>query len=142
LLERGLKTLALRVRHQNESTLAIARFLEEHPAVVRVNYPGLESHPRHARAKKWFAGCGGLLSFELRGGLVAADRFFARLELPACAPSLGGVESLATRPALTSHAGLTPAQRAEAGISEALVRLAVGIEAPEDLVADLRNALA
>src|SRR5262249_34094415 len=98
LLHRGLKTLALRVRHQCDSALAIARFLEKPAAVSRVFYPGLESHPRHARAREWFRASGGLLSFELREGTAAADRFFARVTIPVDAPSLGGVETLMTRP--------------------------------------------
>jgi cystathionine beta-lyase/cystathionine gamma-synthase len=141
LLHRGVKTLALRVRAQNESALRIARFLEGHPAVTGVNYPGLESHPHHARARTLFDGFGGMVSFELKGGVEAAERFLARLTLPAVAPSLGGVESLVTRPATTSHAGLTPAERAALGISDGLIRLSVGIEAPEDLIADLEQAL-
>jgi len=142
LLERGMKTLVLRVRQQNENALRLARFLEAHAAVARVHYPGLESHPRHARASEWFAGHGGLLSFELRGGQAAVDRFFARVKVPANAPSLGGVESLVTRPATTSHAGLSPEQRRELGISDTLVRVAVGIEAIEDLLEDFGGALA
>jgi cystathionine beta-lyase/cystathionine gamma-synthase len=142
LLERGMKTLVLRVRHQNESALKLARFLEAHPAVARVHYPGLESHPRHARAREWFAGHGGLLSFELRGGQAAVDRFFERVNLAANAPSLGGVETLVTRPSTTSHAGLSPEQRRELGISDTLVRVAVGIEAVEDLLEDFGAGLA
>ncbi len=142
LLHRGIKTLALRVRHQNDSTLAIARFLERHAAVARVHYPGLESHRRHARAREWLRGCGGLLSFELVGGLAAAERFISRLTLPANAPSLGGVETLVTRPAATSHAGLSPEERARRGIADGLVRISVGLEATEDLVEDLARALA
>jgi cystathionine beta-lyase/cystathionine gamma-synthase len=141
LLHRGIKTLALRVRHQSDSALAMARFLEKHPAVASVHYPGLESHPRHARAREWFRGCGGLLSFELRGGLAAAERFVARLTIPAVAPSLGGVETLVTRPATTSHAGLSPDERARRGIGDGLVRLSVGLEAADDLVADVAQAL-
>ncbi|HWL85849.1 MAG TPA: PLP-dependent aspartate aminotransferase family protein [Polyangiaceae bacterium] len=141
LLHRGLKTLALRVRYQNESALALARFLEQHPEVTRVHYPGLESHPRHDRARKWFRGCGGLFSFELKGGIAAAERFFKRVELPAIAPSLGGPETLITRPATTSHAGLGPEERARQGISESLVRVSVGLEATEDLIDDFGRAL-
>src|SRR5579871_1653267 len=122
LLERGIKTLCLRVRHQNVSALRIARFLETHPAVARVHYPGLESHPRHARAKEWFAGFGGLMSFEPKGGVAAAERLFERMRVPANAPSLGGVETLATRPMTTSHAGLSPAERQALGIADGLVR--------------------
>jgi cystathionine beta-lyase/cystathionine gamma-synthase len=141
LFERGLKTLALRVRFQNESTLRIARFLEQHAAVARVHYPGLDSHRRRSRAREWFAGCGGLLSFEVKEGEAAAARFFERVRLPANAPSLGGVESLVTRPATTSHAGMAPEQRRALGISDSLIRLSVGIEATEDLIEDIEAAL-
>ncbi|HZT02685.1 MAG TPA: aminotransferase class I/II-fold pyridoxal phosphate-dependent enzyme [Steroidobacteraceae bacterium] len=141
LLGRGLKTLALRVHHQNESTLAIARFLASHPAVARVNYPGLESHPRHARARELFAGFGGVLSFELKGSTERAEEFMKRTTLPAIAPSLGGVESLLTRPATTSHAGLSRDERLSLGISDNLIRMAVGIEASADIIEDLRQAL-
>jgi len=141
LLHRGLKTLALRVRHQGQTTIALARFLEGHAAVSRVHYPGLESHPRHARARALFGGYGGLLSFELRGGLAAAERFIARLKIPANAPSLGGVESLVTRPATTSHAGMSAQERAALGIGEGLVRMSLGLEASEDLIEDLDQAL-
>jgi cystathionine beta-lyase/cystathionine gamma-synthase len=141
LLHRGLKTLGLRVRHQNASALAIAGFLAGHPAVATVNYPGLERHPRHARARKLFAGFGGVLSFELAGGVKAADRLIARTQLAISAPSLGGVETLITRPATTSHAGMSADQRRQLGIADGLIRLSVGIEATEDLIADLTHAL-
>jgi cystathionine beta-lyase/cystathionine gamma-synthase len=141
LLNRGLKTLALRMRYQNESTLKIAQFLAGHRAVARVNYAGLESHPRHARARELFKGFGGVLSFELRGTVAAADRFMKRTTLPIIAPSLGGVQTLLTRPALTSHAGLSPEERQKVGISDTLIRMSVGIEATEDLIEDLRRAL-
>lgn len=141
LLHRGLKTLALRMRQHDENALALARFLEGHPEVAQVNYPGLESHPQHQRARRLFAGCGGVLSFELRQGTAAADRLIAGLELPVPAPSLGGVETLITRPAISSHSGLTPQQRAALGIGEGLVRVAVGIEAAQDLCADFAQAL-
>lgn len=141
LLERGLKTLALRVRRQNESALRIARFLESRPEVTRVHYPGLESHPHHARARELFAGCGGVLSFELEGGTAAADALIERLELAVHGPSLGGVETLITRPATTSHAGMSEEERRRAGIPEGLVRLSVGIEDPRDLIDDLAAAL-
>jgi cystathionine beta-lyase/cystathionine gamma-synthase len=140
LLKRGLKTLALRVRYQNDSTLQIARFLAKHPQVARVNYAGLASHPRHERARRLFAGFGGVLSFELKGG--QADAFAARVRVPTVAPSLGGVHTLLTRPAATSHAGLTREERRKLGISETLLRLSVGIEATEDLIEDLDQALA
>jgi cystathionine beta-lyase/cystathionine gamma-synthase len=141
LLHRGMKTLCLRVRHQNESTLRMARFLEAHPAVQRVHYPGLESHPRHARARAFFRGSGGLLSFELKDGLAATERFFAHVELATNAPSLGGAETLMTRPSLTSHAGLSASERRSQGISDSLVRVSIGLEATEDLIADFGQAL-
>lgn len=142
LLERGLKTLPLRVRQQGENALLLARFLAAHPAVTRVEYPGLESHRAHARARTLFEGAGGVLSFELAGGAAAAHGLLARLRIPTVAPSLGGVETLVTIPALTSHAGLTAAERRATGIAEGLVRLAVGIEAGPDLLADFEQALA
>jgi cystathionine beta-lyase/cystathionine gamma-synthase len=141
LLHRGLKTLALRVRYQNESALKIARFLESHPALARVNYPGLESHPRYQRARELFDGFGGMLSFEVKGGVDAAERFLQATTLPIIAPSLGGVETLMTRPATTSHAGMSPADRQRLGISDGLIRLSVGIEATEDVIEDFTRAL-
>jgi len=142
LLHRGMKTLALRVRHQNESALKIARYLEKHVAIAKVNYPGLESHPAHARASKWFDGFGGMLSFEIKEKNVAVvDQFLKELQFPICAPSLGGVESLITRPATTSHLGLSSEDRAKIGISDALIRFSTGIEATEDLIEDFDQAL-
>ncbi|MDH4036921.1 MAG: PLP-dependent aspartate aminotransferase family protein [Candidatus Krumholzibacteria bacterium] len=141
LLHRGMKTLALRVRHQNVSALALARFLEEHPAVATVNYPGLTANASHERAAEFFDGFGGMLSFELKDGVEAAERLMDRVELPVIAPSLGGVDTLLTRPVTTSHKGLTPAERARLGLSDALVRMSVGIEASEDLIDDLNRAL-
>jgi len=142
LLNRGLKTLALRVRYQNASALKIAQFLEAHRSVARVYYAGLESHPRHERARSLFAGFGGVLSFELKGPPGRADEFAARVKIPAVAPSLGGVHTLLTRPATTSHAGLSPEDRQRLGISDGLLRLSVGIEATEDLLEDFAEALA
>jgi cystathionine beta-lyase/cystathionine gamma-synthase len=141
LLHRGLKTLALRVAQQNDSALAIARFLEEHPAVSRVAYPGLESHSAHARAKEWFAGNGGMLSFELKDGTEAAEGFCSRVQIPVVAPSLGGAETLVTLPATTSHAGLSPEERERIGIADGLVRVSVGIEDTDELIDDFRQAL-
>jgi cystathionine gamma-synthase/cystathionine gamma-lyase/cystathionine beta-lyase len=141
LLGRGLKTLALRVRHQAASALALATRLARHPAVARVHYAGLPSHPDHARATALLTGCGGLLGFEPAGGLAAAERFFTKMTLPAHAPSLGGPETLATRPAISSHAGLTAAERERQGIGDALVRISVGLESTEDLVEDFERAL-
>jgi cystathionine beta-lyase/cystathionine gamma-synthase len=141
LLGRGLKTLALRVLHQNQSALRIAEFLESHPSVARVNYAGLESHPRHARARDLFEGFGGVLSFELEGSTERAEEFLRRITLAAIAPSLGGVETLLTRPATTSHAGLSREERMRLGISDTLIRMSVGIEATEDILEDLGQAL-
>jgi cystathionine beta-lyase/cystathionine gamma-synthase len=141
LLNRGLMTLVLRVRYQNASALKIAQFLAAHPAVARVNYPGLESHARHARARSLFAGFGGMLSFELRGTPARADEFCRRVRIATVAPSLGGVHTLLTRPATTSHAGLTPAERQQLGISDGLLRLSVGIESTDDLLEDMAQAL-
>jgi len=141
LLHRGLKTLAVRVKYQNESALKIARFLENHPAVQNVNYPGLETHPRHERARDLFDGFSGMLSFELKGGLEAAERFIRNTTLPIIAPSLGGVEMLITRPATTSHSGMSPEDRQKLGISDSLIRVSVGIEATEDIIEDFDQAL-
>ena len=141
LLHRGMKTLALRVRYHNESTLKIARFLEKNENVAAVNYPGLETHPQHARAVELFEGFGGVLSFELQGGRRAAERFLKAVTLPVTAPSLGGVESLITIPATTAHAGMAANDRHELGISDGLIRLSVGIEATEDLMEDFEAAL-
>jgi len=141
LLNRGLMTLALRIRHQNQSTLRIAQFLQDQPAVAKVNYAGLESHPRHARARKLFTGFGGVLSFELRGSAEQADALMGKLTIPAIAPSLGGIRSLITRPAVTSHSGLSREERQRARIGDGLIRFSVGIEDTNDLIEDLEQAL-
>jgi cystathionine beta-lyase/cystathionine gamma-synthase len=142
LLYRGMKTLALRVRCHNESALKVATFLAEHPKVARVNYPGLPTHPRHQRARALFDGFGGMLSFEMKGGLEAAERFIEATTLPIVAPSLGGVETLVTRPATTSHRGMAPEDRQRLGITDSLIRVSIGIEATEDLIEDFGRALA
>ncbi|MFW6147255.1 MAG: trans-sulfuration enzyme family protein [Thermodesulfobacteriota bacterium] len=141
LLHRGLKTLGVRMRYQNESTLQIARFLEGHSKVRTVSYPGLESHPRYRRACDLFDGFSGMVSFELTGGTEAAERFLHHITIPIVAPSLGGVESLITRPATTSHSGMAREARLALGISDELIRLSVGIENTEDLINDLDQAL-
>ncbi|MEE2790515.1 MAG: aminotransferase class I/II-fold pyridoxal phosphate-dependent enzyme [Acidobacteriota bacterium] len=141
LLHRGLKTLPVRVRYQNESALAIAHRLERHPAVERVNYPGLASHPRHKRATQLFDGFSGMLSFELSGGRDVADRFIKRVQLPVSAPSLGGVETLLTLPATTSHAGMQPEERHLAGIGDGLIRVSVGLESTSELIEDFEHSL-
>jgi cystathionine gamma-synthase len=141
LLLRGLKTLALRVRQQNDSALAIARYLSAHPAVAAVNYPGLESHPQHAVARRQMRGFGGVLSFMLHGGFDAVRRVLPRLRFAHRAANLGAVETIVGPPATTSHVECTPAERAAMGIPEGLVRYSTGIEDPADLIADLKQAL-
>ena len=140
LLHRGMKTLAVRLRHQNESALRIARFLATRPQVARVNYPGLESHPAYRRACELFNGFGGMLSFEMKDGVEAAQMFMKTAELPLSAPSLGGVETLLTRPVTTSHSGMSPEDRRRVGITDELIRVSVGIEATEDLIEDFQHA--
>jgi len=141
LLHRGLKTLGVRFRQQCGTALAVAKFLEAHPAVARVNHLGLASHPHHARARELFGSFGAMMSFELRGGAKAAEKMFARLTLPLHAPSLGGPETLVTRPAASSHVGLSPEERARIGIGEGLVRVSIGLEDPADLIEDFGRAL-
>ncbi len=141
LLHRGMKTLAVRMRCQNESALDISKYLESHPEVEKVNYPGLESCPGHQFADKLFDGCGGMLSFELKGDVERAERFIRNTSLPIVAPSLGGVETLITRPATTSHSGMSREDREALGISDTLIRLSVGIEATQDIIEDIEHAL-
>jgi cystathionine beta-lyase/cystathionine gamma-synthase len=141
LLARGLKTLAIRVQAQNANAHALAEFLAGHEKVARVNYAGLADHPDHAHAVELLSGFGGMLSFRLAGGLEATETMLEALRLPAVAPSLGGVESLITRPAITSHAGMSPADREKIGVTDDLVRLSCGIEHPDDLIADFAQAL-
>lgn len=141
LLHRGMKTLAVRLRQQNESALRLARFLSSHRAVAQVNYPGLESHPQHHIAKELFNGYSGMMSFELKEGLAAAKRFIDAVKIPLKAPSLGGIETLVTRPATTSHVGMSAEERKRLGITDSLIRVSIGIEATEDLLADFEQAL-
>jgi cystathionine gamma-lyase len=139
---RGIKTLALRMQRHCESAFAIAQFLEKHPKVERVYYPGLPGHPRHAIAKQQMSGgYGGIVTVVLRGGLDEARRFLEKCHLFSLAESLGGVESLIEHPALMTHASLPAAMRAQLGIGDSLIRLSVGIEDAEDLLAELRAAL-
>jgi cystathionine gamma-lyase len=140
---RGIKTLALRMERHCSNALSIARFLEEHPAVERVYYPGLASHPQHALAQRQMAGgYGGIVTAVLRGGLAAARRALERCHLFSLAESLGGVESLIELPAIMTHASLPAAVRASLGIGDGLIRLSVGVEDIEDLRAELQHALA
>ena len=142
LLLRGIKTLAVRVQRQNESALRIAQFLAQHSKVRRVHYPFLEGHPQRAVAMEQMSGGGGMLSFEVEGTGEDAKRMTEALRLFTLAPSLGGVDSLVSIPVLTSHAMISPDQRQKMGVTEQLIRLSVGIENVDDLIADLENALA
>jgi len=142
LILRGIKTLALRMQRHCANALAVAQFLEAHPKVSRVFYPGLPSHPQHALARRQMHGrYGGIVSAELRGSLEDARRFLEHCRLFSLAESLGGVESLIEHPALMTHSGLPAEMRASLGISEGLIRLSVGIESVDDLIAELREAL-
>jgi cystathionine gamma-synthase len=141
LLLRGLKTLHLRIARQNDSALQIARWLTEHPAVTAVHYPGLPDHPQHDLATRQMRGYGGVLAFEVRRGLDGIRAFLPRLVYAHRAANLGAVETVVGPPATTSHVECTPEQRAALGIDEGLVRYSVGIEDPDDLVADLDQAL-
>lgn len=141
LVLRGVKTLAVRMRQHESNAADIARFLEGHDAVDWVRYPGLESHPQHGLAKAQMSGFGGMITFELSGGLEAARTLLESVEVFSLAESLGGVESLIEHPAIMTHASVPPEVREELGISDGLVRLSVGIEDGEDLLADLKQAL-
>jgi cystathionine gamma-synthase len=140
LVGRGLKTLGVRVAQQNATALALARRLEAHPRVERVYYPGLASHPTHDIARAQMRGFGGVVSFVVRGDLEAAARFVDRLKLARIGPSFGGVETLVEQPAVMSYYEMTTEQRTAAGIADGLVRLAVGVEDAEDVIADVMQA--
>ena len=140
LLERGLKTLTLRVRRQSETALRLARFLADHPRVRRVAYAGLESDPGHAVASRLFSGCGGMLSFHAVDAEVA-ERFLGAVRIPLHAASLGAVESLVVRPSRSSHLGMEPEERERLGITDDLIRVSVGIEDADELIADFAQAL-
>src|ERR1700674_3392087 len=142
LLNRGIKTLGLRVRKQCENAMAVAKFLEKHPKVARVFYPGLASHPDHKLAKRQMRGFGSMLAFDLKGSLPAARRVCDRVQLFLLAASLGGVESLVVLPAYTSHYNMTAEELARGGVTPGMVRVSIGIEDAEDLIADLQQALA
>jgi len=140
LVLRGLKTLALRMQRHCENALKIAAWLEAQPQVEGVLYPGLASHPQHALARRQMPGFGGMITFFIKGGVDAARRFLERCELFALAESLGGVESLIEHPGIMTHASVPPERREELGISDALIRLSVGIEDADDLIGDLAYA--
>ena len=139
---RGIRTLFARIERQQASAAAIAVFLEPHPAVRAVHYPGLASHPGHALARSQQAGFGAMLSFELKGGTEAIGRFARHLQVFTLAESLGGIESLVAHPATMTHAGMGAEARRKAGIDDSLLRVSVGLEAEADLLADLDGALA
>ncbi|HTV58372.1 MAG TPA: aminotransferase class I/II-fold pyridoxal phosphate-dependent enzyme [Verrucomicrobiae bacterium] len=141
LLTRGLKTLGVRVERQCKSAMAVAKFLEKHPKVARVHYPGLASHPDHALARRQMKAYGAMLAFDLKGGLPAARRFCDRVRIFLHAVSLGGVESLVVLPLYSSHYRMSPAELQQAGVSPGTVRVSVGLEDPADLLDDLRQAL-
>lgn len=139
---RGLKTLHLRMKAHCENAGELAAWLQKHPAIEKVLYPGLASHPQHALAKSQMDGFGGMVSIFLKGGLESARRFMERTELFACAESLGGVESLVNHPAIMTHASIPAERRAALGVTDNLVRLSVGVEHVDDLREELQNALA
>jgi cystathionine gamma-synthase len=142
LLARSLRTLVVRVRQQNAAAQTVAEAMLRHPKIARVYYPGLPDFPGHALACEQMHGFGGMLSIEIKGSAEDATCVADRLRLFALAPSLGGAESLVTQPCTTTHHGLTPEERARRGISDALLRLSIGLEDPADLIADLVQALA
>jgi len=142
MLIRGLKTLAVRVARQNDNALRVAEFLSQHDKVRRVHYPFLKSHPQYAIAREQMSGGGGMVSFEVEGTGNDARRLTESLRLFTLAPSLGGVESLVSIPVLTSHAMIEPEQRKKMRVTEQMIRLSVGIESADDLIADLGHALA
>lgn len=141
LLARSIRTLSVRVHQQNNSALTIARAMEAHPAICRVLYPGLASFPGHTLASQQMSGFGGMLTIEIDGDGTATMAVADHLKLFAIAPSLGSVESLMTQPVTTTHHGLTPEERTRRGISDSMIRLSIGLEDPQDLIADLEQAL-
>lgn len=141
LVLRGVKTLHVRMQRHAENAVKVADFLQHHSKVAKVNWPGLSSHPQHALAKQQMKGFGGMMTFEIKGGLEAARKFLKRVEVFACAESLGGVESLIEHPAIMTHASIPKENREKLGISDGLIRLSVGIEDAQDLIDDLSAAL-
>ncbi|MBK7865269.1 MAG: cystathionine gamma-synthase [Archangiaceae bacterium] len=141
LVLRGVKTLGVRMQRHAENAAKVAAFLSEQPKASKVNWPGLTSHPQHALAKKQMKGFGGMMTFEIKGGLEAARTFLKAVKVFACAESLGGVESLIEHPAIMTHASIPKENREKLGISDGLIRLSVGIEDAADLIDDLKQAL-
>lgn len=141
LIERSMKTLSLRVERQTQNAQKVAEWLEKQEGIRQVNYPGLSTHPQHELARRQMKGFGAMLSFELEGDAATTEKFLDRLQMVLPALSLGGVESLICASAKTSHVKMSPEERAAAGVSDTLLRLSVGIEAAEDIIADLRQAM-
>jgi len=141
LANRGLKTLAIRMRQHEKNALAVAKFLEAHPLVEAVYYPGLESHKQHELAKKQMKGFGAMMSIRIKGNLDTSNKFLSSLKIFTLAESLGGVESLCEIPCIMTHAAVPPEERAKLGITDTLIRLSVGIEETEDIIRDLDQAL-
>jgi len=141
LANRGLKTLAIRMRQHEKNAMAVAKFLEAHPLVEAVYYPGLESHKQHELAKKQMKGFGAMMSVRIKGNLDTSNKFLSSLKLFTLAESLGGVESLCELPCIMTHAAVSPEERAKLGITDTLIRLSVGIEDTEDIINDLDQAL-
>jgi cystathionine beta-lyase/cystathionine gamma-synthase len=141
LIDRGMRTLAVRMERHNANGMAVAQWAEKHPGISKVHYPGLPSHPDHPYAKSVLGGFGGMVGLELEGGAKAADRMLKRLKLVTHAPSLAGVETLVSEPRFTSHKGLGPEGRAKMGIPDGFLRLSCGIEDAEDIIGDLEQGL-
>ena len=142
LIDRGMRTLSVRVERHNQNGLAVAEWCAKQKPIAKVHHPGLAGHPDHETATRILNGFGGMLGIELRGGARAAERFLRALKIAAHAPSLGGVETLVSEPRLTSHAGLSAEERAQAGIPDGFLRFSLGLEDADDLIADFAQALA
>ncbi|MER3328809.1 MAG: PLP-dependent transferase, partial [Candidatus Kapaibacterium sp.] len=140
LVLRGVKTLGIRMKQHEKNAFEIARFLEQHPKVEKVVYPGLESHPHHQIAKEQMSGYGGMITFFIKGGLDGARTFLENVDLFVLAESLGGVESLIESPAIMTHASIPKVEREKIGLSDNLIRVSVGIEEVEDLIEDMKHA--
>jgi cystathionine beta-lyase/cystathionine gamma-synthase len=141
LIDRGLRTLDVRMERHSKNGMAVAKWAEGHPSIVKVSYPGLKSHPDHALAEKLLDNYGGMMGLEIKGGVKATEKFLKKLRLVTHAPSLAGAESLVSEPRLTSHTHLSPEERAKHGIPDGFVRLSCGIEDADDIIADLEQAL-
>jgi cystathionine beta-lyase/cystathionine gamma-synthase len=141
LVDRGMRTLAVRMERHNSNGMAVAQWAEQHPGISKVHYPGLPSHPDHAHAKSVLAGFGGMVGLEIKGGTKATERLLKRLKLVTHAPSLAGVETLVSEPRITSHKSIGPEGRAKIGIPDGFLRLSCGIEDAADIIADLEQGL-